>query len=292
MTKFYSFFSNIFLISIAIITFSCSGDEGTNDPGNEIDISFESRNYELYVPATYNSSAPSPLLIVFHGATQTGKIAQSYGGFDEMGIDQRFIIAYPDAFEGRWADGCFCNEAEYQGVNDVLFTDYLIDEIKSQYNIDDTRIYAVGISQGGIFVQNLACKRSDKFAAFGSIIGSMRSIVSRTCEPISPINLVMVNSTNDRDVVWDGFSHPQDGIISIPEIMQKWAGFADCSGEYETEQLPDRGFPSFSVEKRIYKDCSSGKDLVLYAVVDGIHTWYRTQEIDASKVVMDFFKEH
>ncbi len=291
MTKFYNFLVYIFLFLILITSFSCSAEGNPTEEPN-VDISFEKRTFELHVPSTYDESNPSPLLFVFHGFSHTGAIARTVGGFDEMGEEQRFIIVYPDAFAERWADGCFCNEADLQGVDDVLFVDYLLEEIKSQYAIDTSRIYAAGISQGGIFVHWLACRRADKFAAFGTIIGSMRDVTSRRCEPASPINLVMVNSTNDNDMVWDGFIDGPNTILSTPNVMLRWAGFAGCSGNFVTEELPENGLPLISVEKRTYTDCNSGKDLVLYAVIDGIHRWYRNREIDASELLMDFFKEH
>ncbi len=52
---------------------------------------------------------------------------------------------------------------------DVRFISDLVDELEKDYNIDPTRIYADGLSNGGGMAFVLSCKLSDRIAAVGMV---------------------------------------------------------------------------------------------------------------------------
>lgn len=233
--------SGLIFFTILVFLSGCSKEE-TTEPYDFSNQSFENRTYIVSVPDNYNPAEPSPLLFAFHGYSINGKDTQELTDFDELGKSQRYIIVYPNSLEdkGYWTDGCGCHGLEEQGVDDVKFVDYLLDKIKKQYSIDTTRIYAMGISQGAAFVQYLACRRAEKFAAFSSYIGSMRELAARYCAPKKPVNMIIMNGTDDQDAHWDGLSSGSFSFLSIPDLFKKWSGFDGCTDSVSSEMLPDK----------------------------------------------------
>src|SRR5262245_27773676 len=89
---------------------------GTTGPRLQtIDMAFQgrTRQYLLYAPAAPNGS----LVLVFHGGGQTAAVIRRISGFDALADRERFIVAYPQAFERSWNDGRGTTSAEQQGVD-------------------------------------------------------------------------------------------------------------------------------------------------------------------------------
>ena len=60
---------------------------------------------------------------------------------------------------------------------DVRFISDLIDHLQAKYNIDPSRIYANGLSNGGGMSFVLSCTLSDRIAAVG-MVGAARGQIS------------------------------------------------------------------------------------------------------------------
>jgi len=69
----------------------------------------------------------------------------------ERGTFPTGLVGY--SFNGG---GC-CPNANSDFVDDVTFTRDLIDYLKTLVNLDSTKIYATGMSNGGFMVNRLAC---------------------------------------------------------------------------------------------------------------------------------------
>ena len=119
--------------------------------------------YLLYLPeGCAKRRAKFPLVLFLHGAGERGddlervkvhglpKIAAQGGDFP-------FIVVSPQCPANTWWS------------NDLLKA--LIDEIVKRYPIDQSRIYATGLSMGGFGTWNLACEYPDLFAAIAPICG-------------------------------------------------------------------------------------------------------------------------
>src|SRR5260370_3338252 len=52
---------------------------------------------------------------------------------------------------------------------EVRFISELIDKLEAAYNIDPTRIYANGLSNGGAMAFVLSCPMADRIAAVGTV---------------------------------------------------------------------------------------------------------------------------
>src|SRR4030042_572429 len=132
-----------------------------------------------------------PLVIVLHGG---GGNAQSTAGMTGMNVkaDSSGVIAvYPNG-NGRlsdeklltWNAGNCCGYALDNNIDDVAFIRSLIDDLQSKLAIDQSRVYATGISNGGMMSYLLACQLSDKIAAIAPVAGTMGM---NSCLPAQPV---------------------------------------------------------------------------------------------------------
>lgn len=91
-------------------------------------------------------------------------------------------------------------------VNDVSFVSALIDHIQQTRNIDSRKIYATGFSRGAILAQTLACQIPDKIAAFASVAYRFQFNSQSSCQPPTPVSMLMINGTKDLEVHYQGIT--------------------------------------------------------------------------------------
>jgi len=90
-------------------------------------------------------------------------------------------VAYPSASGSNWAEGCNCIRPDLDGIDDVGFADQVIDLMDEEYEIDRSRVYAAGYSQGGFFIHRLACERSSQFSGFATVGSLISEPMAQAC---------------------------------------------------------------------------------------------------------------
>ena len=130
-----------------------------------ISVGGTKRSYLVYRPA--HLPAAAPLVVMLHGGFGTAANAEKTYGWDAEADSGGFIVAYPDGLNHAWntGGGC-CGQSARTNVDDVGFITQMVAEIESDAPIDHSRVYAAGISNGGIMTYTLACKTTI-FAAIG-----------------------------------------------------------------------------------------------------------------------------
>src|ERR1700749_3954690 len=122
------------------------------------------RPYRSHKPAALTAAAP--LVVMLHGAFGDGQQAENSYGWDQLADSAKFVVAYPDGMGQTWnAHGC-CGKAAAENIDDVGFITTMVGQISAAMPIDPSRVYATGISNGGIMSYALACN-SGIFAAIG-----------------------------------------------------------------------------------------------------------------------------
>jgi predicted peptidase len=122
--------------------------------------------YAVYVPRSYDGSKPVPLIVFLHGAGESGTdgqktIAQGIGTailFNEAAWPAIVLFPQKPTQESRWID----HEGLALGV---------LEEARKTYNVDPTRIYLTGLSQGGAGSWAIGARHLDLFAAVVPICG-------------------------------------------------------------------------------------------------------------------------
>lgn len=282
---------------------------------SHVTVQGQARRFLIHVPA--NAPKPAPLVLVFHGGTDTPENMEKISGFSTLSDREGFIVAYPEGVEKSWNDGRGTTPAAKSNVDDVAFTRAVIADIQSHYAIDPKRIYATGPSNGGIFVSRLACEMSNTLAAIGPVIGTIASSLAGRCHPAQPISVVGVQGVADPLVPFaggeeGGTQHLGHGgrVEGSRATQLLFAQLNGCYNEAVSRSLPSRVNDGTSVTRRSYGGCNGHTEVTWYEIEGGGHRWpphqlrpaaeavarrafgVSSQNIDAAEVLWAFFKAH
>lgn len=248
----------------------------------------QQRTYHVYTPKAYRPDRPLPLVLAFHGYGSQGKDLANGSGFNETAERKGFVVVYPDGIERRWNP---LNKF-LTGVDDVGFVPALIAHMKRVRAIDSRRVYATGVSNGGFLVQRLACESSSPIAAFASVVATLPSQLQGSCNPQTPVPILMINGTDDRKVPWQGGNLGYGSILSVPGTIDFWQRRNNCPPAPQIKRLPgDR------VEIARYPNCQGGSEVELVTLKGAGHVWPRggsgpTQLLNGSEEIWSFFQRH
>ncbi|HEY9726873.1 MAG TPA: PHB depolymerase family esterase [Chroococcales cyanobacterium] len=265
----------------------------------------QARTYHVYLPSNYDRNRSWPLVLAFHGGFGSGKRIARNTGFNEIAEREGFIVVYPDGIDKHWNDGRGTVNTD---VDDVGFVRALIDRLVRNRNVDPSRVYATGISNGGQFTQRLACELSDKIAAFAAVASTFPAALRSNCNPKNPVSMLMINSPEDPLVPWQGGEGGGIGgrILSVPETVELWRKHNKCSPVAQTQSLPTIA-PNDGTRVRMsrYQGDSPRSEIVLYTIEGGGHTWpdghdnavisrvgKTSRQLKGSQAIWNFFKRH
>lgn len=249
------------------------------------------REYIVYIPASYDETKPTPLMFNFHGYT-------GQAGGHMLGTRMRpvadaegFVLVYPQGSlyfgSTHWNVGSWTTGSP---ADDIGFTEVMIDELAATYNIDLDRVYSCGYSNGGYFSFELACHLSDRIAAIGSVGGKMSNRTFTSCDPSHPIPVVTIHGTADPIVSYSG--NTPVGSKTVPETNVFWAENNNMDTTPTVEDLPDLDVTDGStVERFTYSNGDNCTSVHHYKVNGDGHNWpgaWGNMDIDASRVIWDF----
>jgi polyhydroxybutyrate depolymerase len=265
--------------------------DGTITSGSRI------REYVLHVPSSYTGEDALPLVLDFHGFGGEASQHSRYTGFPAKGEEEGFIVVTPQGAGGY----PFWNASGVATLqNDVSFIRDLIDETTQDLCVDEERVYAVGISNGGAMSSYLACRLSDRVSAVGAVAGIS---FPRHCSGSRSVPVIAFHGTGDKTVpfeggeVWPLMSEVM-GLEGQPveDTVAAWADQNECEGGPAMEVASPR------IRRALYEGCSDGAHVEFYEVRGGGHTWpggvdvprlgFTTHEIDATDLIWHFFEGH
>lgn len=252
------------------------------------------RYFRYYVPASYNSSDPAELVVNMHGYGSNALQQQSYSNMNAVADTAGFIVVYPDGVNNAWNSFSI---AVGSSANDVGFINALLDTFVDRYNIDTTRMYACGMSNGGFMSYRLACELGDRLAAIASVTGLMDAGIMANCNSGRPMPVLQIHGTSDATVPYNGGT----GLGSVDSTVAYWVGYNNCPTTAIIDSVPDYNTTDNSTAIRYsYQFCDSTTRVQLIKIVDGAHTWpganiaigTTNQDINASVEIWKFFKHH
>jgi polyhydroxybutyrate depolymerase len=236
------------------------------------------RTFLLHIPSSYNSANPTPLVIALHGGGSPGWYTfEQATQLSSKSNSGGFLLVYPEGIKvagvRAWNGGGCCSFAVTAKVDDVGFINALIDTIRSEYNIDTTRIYATGLSNGAIMTYRLASELSHRIAAIAPVSGTLEDS-AYVCHLSRPVPVIQFHSVLDSNIYLLG-GYGTKGYLehqfnSVNYGLQKFASFNNCNS------APDSNFHvsgnSFYYKKR-WQPCDCNSEQILYVTGDGGHSW-------------------
>ena len=225
------------------------------------------RNYLIYIPNSYDSEIDYPLMFLFHGFGGIASEFMNTADMRDLAESKNFIVVYPQGLDlastgSHW--NCSNPSADNKSdVDDIGFIENLIDQLLIDYPvIDNKRIYAAGYSNGGFMSYYLACN-SKKFAAIGSVAGTMLDDSYQNCNAQFPTAMINIHGTDDFDVPYVGNSY----YPSIPDVVDWWKNFNNATNE---DLLTNQ---DGTIEQYIYYDDAGDRFVEHIKVIGGGHYW-------------------
>ena len=236
-----------------------------------IEVNGVEREFRLSTP----SSEPGtrlPLVIACHGGTDSQEDFAQQEQFDQLGEQEKFIMAYAiaeqdrTAAEGEW----FLNTAA-TSEEDNNFTEAIVDELSESYCVDQDRLYAIGYSLGAMFTYEIACQLNHRFAATASFAGTM-PVNPESCDIARGIGILHIHGKLDyiiyyhQDWEWKDGEHEGVGTMSeVPNLIDYWAAKSSCQAiSVET---------SLTEEHIIHNGCMDDAIIEHYGLQLWDHNW-------------------
>lgn len=292
--------SIVFLISLPVIFASIEAVSFyiRNRNKGYIVSSGETREYLLYVPKNYDPSKPVPLVISLHGGDSRPSVQMEISQWNRVAEEYGFIVVYPSGF-GAGPAIWRVTRPGASVTKEVRFISDLIDKLKRDYNIDPTRIYANGLSNGGAMAFVLSCTLSDRIAAVG-MVASAQMLPWSWCTDHRPVPMIAFHGTADSIVPYKGGTS-WVASISFPDVAAWTSNWAERN---QCVVRPVEAPVANNVTRREYADCANDATVVLYTIGGGGHTWPggeplpewfagpTNDEVDASRLMWEFFRQH
>lgn len=308
----------ILLAGLLVFLIGCGGwsngraetpPTATTAPGDHdgsIQTDGQTRTYRVHIPPTYDGTTLVPLVVVLHGGGGNAAAVEKQTGMSAKADQAGFIAVYPNGtgpLEDRrltWNTWNCCGYAAQHNVDDVVFIRALVGQLARDERIDPARIFATGISNGGMMSYRLACEAADLFAAVAPVSGALNT---DTCTPGQPVSVIALHGTADENVPYDSGrgtksfpgTKPTRDDRPVSYAIGFWTAFDQCDP-----------LPQHAQTGNIVRDDYSGANgaaVMLVTINGGGHAWPDgarlaafldppTQEINATDAIWDFFAQH
>ena len=236
------------------------------------------REFRLSVPSS-EAGTKLPLIIAFHGGGGAEEDFQQQDEFDQLGEQEKFIMVYAVAEDGRSsAEGEWFLNTAATSFEDNDFTEAIVDNLSSQYCLDQDRLYAIGYSLGSMYTYEIACQLNHRFAAVASFAGTM-PVDPETCDLIGNMGILHIHGKldyiidYDDDWDWKDGEHEGVGTMSnVPGMIEAWSMRANCLSSDTDADL--------FLEHITHNECFGEVRVEHYGIEFWEHTW--PNEVDGT----------
>ncbi len=289
------------------------GKLGPGDHTRTIKVGELERRYRIYIPAKYDAAKATPVIVVFHGGGGNPESMIRLTGMNAKSDEAGFIVVYPfgsgklDNSLLTFNGGGCCGYAMERKIDDVGFTRALLDDLATVANVDANRVFATGLSNGGIMSHYVASELSDRIAAVAPVAGPLMMDAPNAKRPVSVMHF---HGTADEFAPFKGGygkgflgRSKVTSFRSVNHTIQSWVKANGCEPEPQVIALTDKTNDGMSVTRKTWSGGKGGSEVVLIEIENGGHTWpgqkpivallgKSTEDISANDLMWEFFQKH
>lgn len=197
---------SILLLFIGLISFSSTAQFTSHT----LTVDNLTRTYYVHLPANYDASQPTPVVIWLHGmgTISVTDVQNLYAAnqFALVSDTANFILLVPVAENYQLLNmRAWNSHAGLAGIypntniHDIDFIYSMLDTAIANYNVNQQCVYLCGFSMGGFMTERMALVNSFRFAAFASVSGTIGSGVT-DLDPQRSIPIAHFHGTADNNV--------------------------------------------------------------------------------------------
>ncbi len=267
------------LITTAVFAFLTSTNAMGKNYNRTITKDQLQRMYMVNIPASYDGT-PMPLVIDMHGLGVSAFIQRTVSGWRQLSESEGFIVVHPQGIGSSFNAYRCCSWAQILDLDDVGLMRDIVAAVGEEWNVDLSRVYATGSSNGSSMANRLACEASDLFAGIAGFAYPLAN--DQDCQPEQPTNVIMYHGTNDTVIPYLGsLLNP-----SAEEGMENWRKKNGCSSE-----------SYISLEEgnticKTFRDCDNDVNTTLCTVRGASHILYFESDISMQKHAWDILKNY
>jgi polyhydroxybutyrate depolymerase len=308
----------VLLILLFLMPVAAWGQDVHHQPGQYEEALIHGnleRNYILHLPPRYGLQKELPLVLAFHGGGGNALQFLDSCGLAEKADKEGFILVAPNG-TGRlrkrfltWNVGFGFGYAMRNRIDDIGFVRKLIEKLEGNLRIDPKRIYATGISNGGILCHFLAGALSDKIAAIATVVAAIGGKKLSSGQyiypslPKEPVSVVAFNGLLDERIPYQGgIQQKSTGkpvyVTSAQEMHSFWVKANKC---YPHPKIEAHHSDKYKVIT--YRGGHYGSEVVQYVIFNQGHAWpggkkpwvgadRPSMTISANDVLWAFFNTH
>ncbi|WP_082221412.1 alpha/beta hydrolase family esterase [Herbaspirillum chlorophenolicum] len=282
-------------------------------PAQAVDLSLKSIRVgnlaRAYFSERGGQGVPQPLIIALHGSGSTGSQLARNTGLTEIAEAAGYMVAYPNGtgltIDARtWNSGGCCGYAQMHKVNDVAFIRALIDKLVSEGLADRSRVYIVGLSNGGMLAYRMAAEAPELFKGV-AVVSAVLDLPPETVKAGVPI--LHIHGSDDPFIPFLGGIGPKEATqvprLSVAKTIDTWVKANGADPKPDVNDIPDTAGDGTSVRQYTYHSKSDPQAVVLYEIKGGGHNWpggtapmpnsgKASQNLDASRTIVEFFNRH
>ncbi len=222
-----------------------------------------------------------PLVVLLHGFNTSPSEEIGAGSWDAAVVRRRFVLAAPESNAASWNAGGCCGLSKSMQIDDVARIRHLIEELSRRPQIDPSRIYLVGDSNGGMMTYRFLCRDAHRLAGAASIEGTRVS----GCTPNAAIPFLHVAGLADMTVPFEGGQSLAAWVLGVTfapveRSMEQFTVALDCAEPSESKA------GNVTTTRWV---CRDGAPVQLVTLAGWGHAWPTPKWYPATEQVLDFF---
>ena len=279
---------------------------GPGDHTRTLMMGEQKRTYLVHVPKDYDPKKPTPVVLALHGAAMNGPMMVWFSGLNTTADKSGFIVVYPSGTGTgpflTWNAGGFKGKMAEGKADDVAFIGKLLDDLSTVVKVDEKRVNACGMSNGGMMCYRLAAELSNRIAAVAPVAGT---IAIEESKPKRPVPVIHFHGTKDTFIPFETAKGKTPAFMklkSVEDSIQTWVKLNGCNDKPKADVLSKDGDEMKAIRKT-YSGGKDGSEVVLIVIEDGGHTWpgmtppagfmgKSAKNISANDLMWEFFQKH
>lgn len=263
-------------------TFSLRAGRSSFTINQFVDGQSAARTIQVVAPNPIDTEKNYPVVFAFHGADGSSNQFINNPFFNNLINSGEFIGVYPNGYNSFWNLG-----SENTNADDVEFVNMIVEELLNTPNLDETKMYALGFSNGAGMV-NLLGKSTSHFKAIAPLF-SHQIVSTGALTPPTSLSVFQLAGEFDDIIPLDGGNSPVGVFLSEEASALDWVSHFNCTTEPIEENLT---WGSTVVNSNRYLNCDDAHEILRLIALEAGHGLSGSANSILISEVWNFFKRH